>query len=163
MRGRCFVKGDPRINRKGTSNPGNSGRPSEIHRAQCRKLFEENKFREFLCSAANGENVDMTITMGGKIVKIPTHFGNKLKAIAWLGEQGYGKAPQEIQHAISPETLEKFERQLLSIFNAHIPKMCPHCRTALKLSPDLAKEIMELSQIFEKEEVRVTVPAEETV
>jgi len=134
-----------------------AGRPSEIHRAECRRLFEENKFREMLCAAANGKNVDITINMDGKIIHIPTGFGNKLKAIAWLGEQGYGKAPQEIQHTISPETLEKFERQLLSIFNAYVPKMCPHCRTALKLPPNLAKEIMELSKIFEQEETDASV------
>ena len=147
-----FRKNDPRINRKGTSNPGISGRPSELHRAECRRLFQEHKFREFLCKAADGENVDVTITMAGKAVKIPTHFGNKLKAIAWLGEQGFGRAPQEITHQLSDEALEKFERLLSSSLSTHFPKMCPHCRTALKMPPELVKDLMGLSKIFEQAE-----------
>jgi len=150
--GKPFVKGDPRCWRKGVSNPGISGRPSEIHRAECRKLFEKGKFREFLSGAAKGEAVDVFVQINGKTKKIPTNFGNKLKAIAWLGEQGYGRAPVEVSHSVSDEALEKFERLLVTSLNTHFPKMCPHCKTALKMPPQFVQDLMELSKVFEREE-----------
>ena len=156
------MPGDPRINRKGTSNPGNAGPLPSIHRAECRRLFEENKFREFLAEAANGKNCDITVTLGGKVIPIPTNFGNKLKAIAWLGEQGYGKAPQEIQHTVSDESIEKFERLLTTALNTHFPKMCPHCKTHLKMPPELVQAMIEASKVFEhtEEEVSASAPVQ---
>lgn len=156
--GKPFVKNDPRINRTNHDPRPGAGRPSEAHRAECRKLVEDLKIREFFGNVAKGDKLDFTVTMSGKVVDIPASIRNRLMAGLTLIEHGYGKAPQEITHSISEETLEKFQTQLLALFQKHFPKTCPHCRTALAMSPELASDMLLLSKLFEPSDVNADSP-----
>jgi hypothetical protein len=146
--GRPFVKGDPRINRKGTSSPGVAGRPSELHRSECRRLVEKHKIREFFADITDGKKVDYYFTLGGKMRKVPANVGNRIKAGLALMEQGHGRK-LEVEHNISPKTIEEFGQRLVDIFQRRLPKRCPACRTDLALPPELAAEILQLSRMFE--------------
>jgi len=147
--GRPFQKG----NRLGVggAKPG-AGRPSDAHRAQCRNLVETLKIRDFFGDVTKGKKVDFTVTMDGKVVNVPASVRNRMFAGLTLMEHGYGRAPQEIQHSISPESLAKFELALSKIFQDFVPKMCPHCRTALSMPEGMADAILKLSEAFEEEE-----------
>ena len=131
--------------------PG-AGRPSEMHRAECRQLVETLKIREFFGDVTKGDKVDFTVTIAGKVVKVPASIRNRLFAGLTLIEHGYGRAPQEITHTVSAEALSKFEIQLSQIFQTFVPKMCPHCRTALDMPTGMAEAIMKLSEAFSQAE-----------
>jgi methyl coenzyme M reductase subunit C-like uncharacterized protein (methanogenesis marker protein 7) len=146
-----FVKGDPRIVPHPGPHPG-AGRPSELHRAECRRLVEEHKIRDFFSDVSKGQKVDFHVTLGGKVVNVPANIRNRLIAGITLIEHGYGKAPQEIRHSISDAALEKFERLLSTALTNYFPKMCPHCRTAIKMPVELVEEMLKLSRIFEEDE-----------
>lgn len=143
-------RGDPR-NGRGGARPG-AGAPSQVHRAECRRLVESLKVREFFGDVTNGRKVDFTVTLDGRVVKVPASIKNRLLAGVTLIEHGYGKAPQEVLHTVSPESLAKFELALSKIFQDFVPKMCPHCRTALAMPEGMADAIMELSRVFEEQE-----------
>jgi hypothetical protein len=128
-----------------------AGAPSNMHRAECRKLVESLKIRDFFGDVTKGKKVDFTVTMDGKVVNVPASVRNRMFAGLTLMEHGYGRAPQEIQHSISPESLAKFELALSKIFQDFVPKMCPHCRTALSMPEGMADAILKLSEAFEQE------------
>jgi hypothetical protein len=141
-KGHKFAKGGARVG---------AGRPSELHRAECRRLVDEHKIRELFAKAADGERVDVYFTLGGKMKRVPTSFANRIKAGLALMEQGHG-TKVEHEHSFSIETVKLFEQRLTTIFQRHLPKMCPHCKTDLAMPPELAAEIMTLSRIFEQPE-----------
>lgn len=122
--GKPFVKGDPRINRKGPPPGGTGGgRPSEIHRALCRRLVEENKLQIWMAKVAGGEKEDVFVTLGGKQIKVPANVNSRMKAVSWLAEQGYGLAPRDANGTtITPEKVAAFEKALTAVFQKHIPK-----------------------------------------
>ena len=143
-------KADPR-NGRGGARPG-AGAPSQMHRAECRRLVETLGIRDFFGDVAKGKKVDFTVTIDGRVVKVPASVRNRLYAGLTLIEHGYGRAPQELIHSISTESLDRFEQQLSKIFQTYIPKMCPHCRTALAMPEGMAEAILDLSRAFETEE-----------
>lgn len=147
--GKPFVKGDPRINRTGGAREG-AGRPSELHRAECRRLVEEHGIRDLFVDVAKGKKVDFYVTLGGKYKKVPASISNRLRAGQVLIEQGHG-TKVEHEHTVSIETVKLFEQRLISIFQRHLPKMCPACKTDLAMPPQLAQEILTLSRIFEQQ------------
>jgi hypothetical protein len=138
---------DPR-NGKGGARIG-AGRPSELHRAECRRLVDDHKIRELFAKAADGERVDVYFTLGGKMKRVPTSFANRIKAGLALMEQGHG-TKIEHEHSVSPETIRLFGERLTTIFQRHLPKFCPHCKTDLSMPPELTAEIMQLSRMFEQ-------------
>lgn len=151
QRGRPFKKGE-NGGAKGGARPG-AGQPSDLHRAACRALVEQLKIRDFFGQVTKGDKVDFTVSMGGKVVKIPASIRNRILAGVTLIEHGYGKAPQEITHNINPEAFERFETKLLEIFQTYLGnRKCPGCGTLLKLPAGLAREVMNLSKIFEFED-----------
>lgn len=145
--GRPFVKGDPRIDRRGGSRGG--GRYREIHREQCRQLVEKLKIREFFGDVTSGRAVDFSMTMGGKVVKVPASLRNRLFAGLQLIEQGHGKASQDVVHSFSPEVIEAFERGLSALLQKHVPKVCAACGSHLKMSPELANDLIKLSALLD--------------
>jgi hypothetical protein len=147
--GRPFQKGNKLG--VGGAKPG-AGRPSDAHRRECRRLVESLKIREFFGDVTKGDKLDFTVNLDGKIVKVPASIRNRMFAGLTLMEHGYGRAPQEIQHSISPESLAKFELSLSKIFQDFVPKMCPHCRTSLAMPEGMAEAILKLSEAFEEEE-----------
>jgi hypothetical protein len=142
-------RGDPR-NGKGGAREG-AGRPSELHRAECRRLVEEHGIRQLFVDVPKGKRVDFYVTLGGKFKKVPASISNRLRAGQVLIEQGHG-TKVEHEHTFSPETVKLFEQRLITIFQRHLPKMCPHCKTDLAMPPELATEILTLSRIFERPE-----------
>lgn len=146
--GRPFPKGHKFA--KGGAREG-AGRPSELHRAECRALVEKHGLRNLFVDVATGKKVDFYFTLGGKMRRVPASVANKLKAAAFLVEQGHG-TKVEHEHTFSPETVKLFEQRLITIFQRHLPKMCPHCKTDLAMPPELAAEILTLSRIFERPE-----------
>lgn len=146
QKGNKFGKGAP-----AGGNPG-AGKPADAHRAECRRLVESLQIREFFGDVTKGDRVDFTVTLDGKVIKVPASIRNRLFAGLTLIEHGYGKAPQEITHTVSEEALAKFEIQLSQIFQTYVPKMCPHCRTALEMPPGMAEAIMKLSDTFQEQE-----------
>ncbi len=144
--GRPFVKGDPRINRAG-SPPGGmpgAGRPSELHRAQCRALIEKYGLRDWVAKVAKGDNEEVYMApFGGKVKKIPANVNNRIKAIVYLSEQGFGLAPRDsspAQGAISPAKLAKFENAFLAVLQKFVP--------ASVHSTDLVQAVMDCSAIL---------------
>lgn len=135
---------------KGGARKG-GGRTTLLHRAECRKLVEKYGVRGFFAQIVDGAKKDFTVTLDGKVINVPASIRNRLFAGQFLVEQGYGKAPQEIQHTISPSTIREFETALLNIFQNLIPRSCPHCKTLIKLPSALGEAIMKLSEIFERD------------
>lgn len=136
-----FQKG----NKAGLGNhkprPG-SGRTSELHRAECRKLLEEGKFNKWLSDVGKGKNEEVFVTLGGNVRKIPASIVNRIKAIQYLTEQGHGLTPRDPASTISPEKVKEFEQSLLSIFQKHIPKAA--------YSKELVQAVLSLSEkLFE--------------
>ncbi len=132
---------------KGGAREG-AGQPSALHRAACRKLVEDLRIREFFGDITQGKKVDFTMTLAGKVVNVPASIRNRILAGITLIEQGHGKKT-EVTHTLNPAQLEAFKTALLHIFQRRIPKTCPSCGTLIKLSPQIAQEIMALSQIFD--------------
>lgn len=50
-----------------------------------------------------------------------------------------------LQHGIDKDGVEEFTRLLIAMLQRVLPDMCPHCRTALALKPEVAKELQALS------------------
>lgn len=147
MPGRPFQKGNKLA--KGGARPG-AGAYSDLHRAQCRKLVEDLGIREFFGKVSKGEKVDFFTTIAGKVVPVPASIRNRLLAGITLIEQGYGKAPGEITHKFDRTIVLEFQNALTRIFQRHLPKLCKSCGTHLQMPPELAKEIMALSSIFDR-------------
>lgn len=138
-----FVKGDPRINRKGGPPGGypGGGRPSELHRAECRRLVEQLKLRNWVGAVASGKPEDTTVTLRGKVIKIPANINSRLKAVQFLTEHGYGAPPKEISIAgISSKTISKFENSLVNLLQKYVP--------AEKRSTELVKQVMACAAIL---------------
>lgn len=126
---------------KGGARPG-AGRPTEAHRAACRKLIEKYGVREFFGETAGGGRVDYFVTVDGKRLRIPASVNNRLKAGEVLMDHGYGKAPTIVK------VNAKFAEQVITaVSNAlhAIPDSCPKCKAQTGVAAEIAAALEEVA------------------
>ncbi|MBX4215800.1 hypothetical protein KW797_02545 [Candidatus Parcubacteria bacterium] len=132
-----FQKGNKEGAKHGPT-PG-SGRHSELHRAECRKLLEDGKLNAWVQSFATGKPEDIYVTQFGSVKKIPASAINRLRAVQYLAEQGHTKA--DASSVLSADRIKLFEATLLSLFQKYVP--------ASARSAKLVEEVLGLMKLLE--------------
>lgn len=112
-RGRPFAKGNKLA--PGGPRP-NSGRPPDWFRQQCQKAIEEARGVEFARDVLAGKDFPQLATGEGEVIPLPPPLKERLKALEWLTNRGYGMPNQPLEvtdvneRPSTEELLVTFER-----------------------------------------------------
>lgn len=73
-----------------------AGRTPSWFREQCQKAIEEAKGIEFARDVLAGKDFPQLATGEGEVIPLPPALKERIKALEWLTERGYGKPEQPI-------------------------------------------------------------------
>lgn len=126
------VQGAPGGARKG------SGKKPDWFRGQCRNLLEKGKLLKFASDVAKGADFEQIINSEGETVKCPAKIKDRLDAVEFLAKYGLSEE--------SSKLINQFVELLLGIVARVVPVKCPHCKAALPVRADMARELEMLPQ-----------------
>lgn len=73
------------------------GRPPDWFRDQCRVALEEARGVEFARDVLAGKEFPQLATGEGEVIPLPPALKDRLKALEWLADRGWGKANQTME------------------------------------------------------------------
>lgn len=91
-----FAKGNKFA--KGGRRPGAGAKPNWF-KELCQDLYKKNKLAERAALIAIGADVDAFITEQGEVIPHQARANVQLDAIRYLGENGFGKPAQAVEHS----------------------------------------------------------------
>ncbi|MEE8165736.1 MAG: hypothetical protein V3T64_09220 [Myxococcota bacterium] len=74
---------------------------------------------------------------------------NVVAGIFWMKTRAGWKETQKIEHGLAAEDLQQAVGAIVEAIRGSLPRRCPGCRTALKLGPELAQQLLALSERLE--------------